>query len=199
MYGAATCPPRPSDPARAGGEQNHRVTSPADGPLDAAAGRGPAWLDEWLSRHGSDLVAWRRRIHANPELGFAEHVTTALIVERLTSAGLRPTALPPGTGVICDIGAGSRGVALGADLDALALTESTGSPFASTVDGVMHACGHDAHTAILIGTALALAEAPALPGRIRAIFQPAEEVIPGGALEVIAAGALSGVERIFAL
>jgi amidohydrolase len=100
---------------------------------------------------------------------------------------------------MCDIGVGSRCVALRADLDALPLPETTGLPFASAVDGVMHACGHDAHTAILIGAALALASAPALPGRIRVIFQPAEEVMPGGALDVLAADALSGVDRIFAL
>ncbi|HET9256224.1 MAG TPA: amidohydrolase, partial [Pseudonocardiaceae bacterium] len=168
-------------------------------PLDIADGRGPAWLDEWLSTHGSELVAWRRQIHAHPELAFAEHVTTALIAEHLAHAGLRPTVLPRGTGVICDIGAGTPCVALRADIDALPISEATGLPFASTVDGVMHACGHDAHTAILIGTALALASAPALPGRIRVIFQPAEEEMPGGAMEVLAAGGLSGVERIFAL
>jgi amidohydrolase len=163
-----------------------------------AASRGPSWLDEWLLNNGADLVAWRRYIHAHPELAHSEHGTTALVNERLTRAGLRPTLLPGGTGLICDIGTGPRCVALRADLDALPVQEVTGLPFASSVDGVMHACGHDAHTAILIGVALALATAPALPGRIRVIFQPAEEVI-AGALDVIAAGALSGVDRIFAL
>ncbi len=166
---------------------------------DAAVGRGPSWLDGWLSSHGADLVAWRRHLHAHPELAFHEKDTTALIAEQLASAGLRPTLLPGGTGLMCDIGTGSRCVALRADLDALALPETTGLPFASAVDGVMHACGHDAHTAILIGAALALASAPALPGRIRVIFQPAEEVMPGGALDVLAADGLSGVDRIFAL
>jgi amidohydrolase len=172
---------------------------PAEAPLDIAAGRGPSWLDEWLSKHGTELVAWRRQVHAHPELAYAEHATTALITECLHSAGLRPIPLPGGTGLICEIGAGSRCVALRADIDALPLVESTGLPFASTVHGVMHACGHDAHTAILIGAALALASAPALPGRIRMIFQPAEEVLPGGALDVLAAGGLSDVEHIFAL
>ncbi len=167
--------------------------------LDVAAGRGPSWLDEWVLRNGAELVGWRRRIHAHPELAFHEQGTTTLIAEQLATAGLVPKLLPGGTGLICDIGAGSRCVALRADLDALALPEVTGLPFSSTVDGVMHACGHDAHTAILIGAALALASAPALPGRIRMIFQPAEEVMPGGALEVLAADGLVGVERIFAL
>jgi len=171
----------------------------AEAPLDIAAGRGPSWLDEWLSKHGTDLVAWRRHIHAHPELAYAEHATTALIAECLRSAGLQSTPLPDGTGLICDIGTGSRCVALRADIDALPLVEATGLPFASTVHGVMHACGHDAHTAILLGAALALASAPALPGQIRLIFQPAEEVMPGGALDVLAAGALSDVDHIFAL
>ncbi len=166
---------------------------------DVAAGRGPCWLDGWLSSHGADLVGWRRCIHARPELAYREQNTTALIIEQLTSAGLRPMPLPTGTGLVCDIGAGARCVALRADIDALPLSETTGLPFASTVEGVMHACGHDAHTAILIGAALALASAPALPGRIRVIFQPAEETTPGGALDVLAADGLAGVERIFAL
>ncbi|HEY3689482.1 MAG TPA: amidohydrolase [Pseudonocardiaceae bacterium] len=172
---------------------------PAGAPLDIAAGRGPTWLDRWLSSHGADLVAWRRHIHTNPELAYQEHGTTALIAECLGSAGLAPTVLPGGTGLVCDVGTGTRCVALRADIDALPILEATGLPFASTSDGRMHACGHDAHTAILLGTALALASAPTLPGRIRMVFQPAEEVMPGGALSVLAADALSGVERIFAL
>lgn len=172
---------------------------PVGVPLDIATGRGPSWLDGWLSSHGGDLVAWRRYVHANPELAYQEHRTTGLIAGYLSSAGLAHSLLPGGTGLVCDIGAGSRCVALRADIDALPVSEATGLPFASTVDGRMHACGHDAHTAILIGAALALASAPALPGRIRMIFQPAEEVMPGGALNVVAAGGLSGVDRIFAL
>ncbi len=172
---------------------------PVGAPLDIGAGRGPSWLDDWLSSHGADLVAWRRHLHANPELAYQEHSTTELIAGYLSSAGLAPTLLPGGTGLVCDVGAGSRCVALRADIDALPVSEATGLPFASTVDGRMHACGHDAHTAILIGAGLALASAPALPGRIRMIFQPAEEVMPGGALNVVAAAGLSSVDRIFAL
>ncbi|GLY68462.1 amidohydrolase [Amycolatopsis taiwanensis] len=166
---------------------------------DLGAGRGPFWLDEWLADAGSDLVAWRRHIHANPELARNEHATTELIGAVLRSAGLQPTVLPGGTGLICDVGRGNPCVALRADIDALPLTESTGLPYSSTVDGVAHSCGHDAHTAILLGAALALASAPELPGRVRLIFQPAEEVMPGGALDVIAAGGLEGVDRIFGL
>jgi amidohydrolase len=177
----------------------HPAGVPSLSTPDVAAGRGPSWLDGWLSSNGADLVTWRRYIHARPELAYHEQGTTALITELLTSAGLQPMLLPRGTGLICDIGSGPRCVALRADLDALPLSETTGLPFVSTVDGVMHACGHDAHTAILIGATLALASAPTLPGRIRVIFQPAEETMPGGALDVLAAGGLSGVDQIFSL
>jgi amidohydrolase len=170
--------------------------SPVD---DLGEGRGPAWLDDWLKAHASDIVAWRRHIHANPELSRREYSTTELVAKLLREVGLKPRVLPGGTGLICDIGNGPRCVALRADMDALPLPENTGLPFASTVDGVSHACGHDAHTTVLIGTALALASATELPGRVRLVFQPAEEVMPGGALDVLAAGGLDGVERIFGL
>jgi len=166
---------------------------------DPAYGRGPAWLDNWLDVHNCQLVGWRRALHARPELAHQERCTTALVAAQLAAAGLKPRILPRGTGLICDVGAGARCVALRADLDALPLREQTGLSFASGVDGVMHACGHDAHTAMLLGAGLALAQAPALPGRVRLIFQPAEEVLPGGALDMVAGGALDGVERIFAL
>ncbi|MEV6243526.1 M20 family metallopeptidase [Lentzea sp. NPDC051838] len=170
--------------------------SPVD---DLGEGRGPAWLDDWLKAHASDVVAWRRHIHVNPELSRAEYNTTELVAKLLREVGLKPRVLPGGTGLICDIGNGPRCVALRADMDALPLQENTGQPFASTVDGVSHACGHDAHTTVLLGTALALASATELPGRVRLVFQPAEEVMPGGALDVLAAGGLDGVERIFGL
>ncbi len=166
---------------------------------DLGAGRGPSWLDAWLGDNADAVVGWRRHIHAHPELHRHEHATTEYIVHVLRGAGLAPKVLPVGTGVICDVGKGSRCVALRADIDALRLPETTGLPFASTVAGVCHACGHDAHTAALLGAALAMASAPELPGRVRLVFQPAEEEPPGGALDVLAAGALDGVERIFGL
>jgi amidohydrolase len=166
---------------------------------DLGTGSGPAWLESWLTAHRTDVVAWRRALHSVPELGRAEHRTTELVARRLMAAGLEPRTLPGGTGLVCDIGFGDRCVALRADLDALPLQEDTGLPFASTVDGVMHACGHDAHTAMLLGAGLALASAPSLPGRVRLLFQPAEEVQPGGAIDMVADGVMDGVERIFAL
>jgi amidohydrolase len=166
---------------------------------DLGEGRGPQWLDSWMRKYSTDLIRWRRHLHSHPELGHAEFGTTAFIAGMLREAGLAPRILPRGSGLIVDIGTGRRCVALRADMDALPVTEISGLPFASTVEGVAHACGHDAHTAILLGTTLALASAPSLPGRVRLIFQPAEEIQPGGALEVLAANGLEGVDHIFAL
>ncbi|MBB5955081.1 amidohydrolase [Saccharothrix tamanrassetensis] len=166
---------------------------------DLGEGRGPSWLDDWLAANASEVVAWRRHIHAHPELSRKEFATTELIAGLLRSVGLKPRVLPGGSGLVCDVGSGPRCVALRADIDALPLSENTGASYASTVDGVSHACGHDAHATVLLGAALALASATELPGRVRLIFQPAEEVMPGGALDVLAAGGLDGVERIFGL
>jgi amidohydrolase len=167
--------------------------------VDLGRGRGPAWLDGWLGTHNRELVGWRRTLHARPELAREERLSTALVAAKLSEAGLAPRILPGDVGLICDVGSGDRCVALRADLDALPMSEQTGLSFASGVDGVMHACGHDAHTAMLLGAGLALTRAPNLPGRIRLIFQPAEEVQPGGATDMVEYGALDGVERIFAL
>nr|BFE86457.1 hypothetical protein GCM10020093_090580 [Planobispora longispora] len=138
----------------------------------------------------------------NPELGFAEYRTTQRIAERLGAIGLVPSVLPRGTGLICDVGSGDGPtVALRADIDALPVPDEKDVPYSSTVPGVCHACGHDVHTTVLLGASMFLArqaEAGLLPGRVRLVFQPAEEV-PGGALEVMAAGGLSGVDRIFGL
>jgi amidohydrolase len=167
--------------------------------VDLGAGSGPAWLDSWLAEHAADVVGWRREIHSFPELGRVERRTTDLVARHLTAAGLNPRVLSGGVGLTCDIGFGESCVALRADLDALPMQEDTELPFASTVNGVMHACGHDVHAAMLLGAGMALAAAPSLPGRVRLIFQPAEEVQPGGAIDVVADGGLIGVDRIFAL
>jgi amidohydrolase len=156
--------------------------------------------ESWLAGHYDDLVAWRRHIHRHPELGRQEFATTQFVADRLVEAGLNPKVLPQGTGLTCDFGPDhAPRIALRADMDALPMTERTGAPYASTVPGVAHACGHDAHTAMVLGAATALASAPELPLGVRLIFQPAEELMPGGALDAIAAGALVGVSRIFAL
>ncbi|WP_068144372.1 M20 family metallopeptidase [Rhodococcoides corynebacterioides] len=155
--------------------------------------------DAWIDAHGADLVAWRRRIHAHPELARQEFATTALVVDTLRAVGLSPTVMPGGTGVVCDIGPAGPRIALRADMDALPLTEFTGAEYSSTVPGVSHACGHDAHTTVLLATGVVLASLPSLPHGVRLIFQPAEEVMPGGALDLVAAGVLDGVAQIHAL
>ncbi len=156
--------------------------------------------DSWLATHHQDLVEWRRHIHRYPELGRQEYATTQFVAERLAEVGLNPKVLPGGTGLVCDIGPQHEPrIALRADMDALPMAELTGVPYASTMPGVAHACGHDAHTAILLGTALVLASVPELPVGVRLIFQAAEELMPGGAIDAIAAGAVIGVSRIFAL
>jgi amidohydrolase len=149
-----------------------------------------------------DLVALRRELHAHPELAWQESVTTALVAERLEKAGLEVKLLPK-SGLIAELGAADGPlIGLRGDLDGLPVDDRGGEPWASTVPGVAHACGHDVHTASLVGSGIALAEAHAsspLPGRVRLLFQPAEEVMPGGALEVIAAGALEGVRHVYGL
>lgn len=156
--------------------------------------------ESWLAAHYDDLVGWRRHIHRHPELGRQEFATTQFVAERLADAGLNPKVLPGGTGLTCDFGPEhAPRIALRADMDALPMAELTGATYTSTVPGVAHACGHDAHTAILLGSALALASVPELPVGVRLIFQAAEELMPGGAIDAIAAGALTGVSRIFAL
>ena len=164
----------------------------------------PGELDEFLQAHEEELIAFRRDLHAHPELGYHEHRTTSRVALRLAAAGLRPVTLPKGTGLIVDIGdeaAGGPLVALRADLDALPIADEKNVPYRSTNGGVCHACGHDVHTTVLLATGLFLAgqaAAGTLPGRVRLIFQPAEEV-PGGALDVMAAGGIASVDRIFAL
>ncbi|MCU1596147.1 MAG: hypothetical protein JWO12_3539, partial [Frankiales bacterium] len=145
-----------------------------------------------------DLIAFRRTLHSHPELGRQEHATTALLVEQLTRAGLAPARLAGGSGLVCDIGSGSPVVALRADIDALPLQDEKQVPYRSTVDGVCHACGHDVHTAVVLGAGLELAATP-FEGTVRLLFQHAEEQMPGGALDVIAEGHLAGVDVIFGL
>ena len=155
-----------------------------------------------VDRLADDLVELRRDLHAHPELAWQETRTTALVAERLEKAGLGVTLLPK-SGLVAEVGTGDGPlVALRADMDGLPVDDRTDEPWASTNPGVAHGCGHDVHTASLVGAGIALAEAhqqSPLSGRVRLLLQPAEEVMPGGALEVIAAGALDGVDHVFGL
>src|ERR1700734_1452579 len=159
-------------------------------------------LDAFLAGHQAELVDFRRDLHAHPEIGYHEHRTTRLIKLRLEAAGLRPIILPKGTGLLVDIGSGTEPVVgLRADIDALPISDEKDVPYRSTVPGACHACGHDVHTTVLLGTGLVLARMAAaggLPGRVRLIFQAAEEV-PCGATDVLAAGGIASVDRVFAL
>jgi len=164
-------------------------------------------LDGFLAEHESELIEFRRDLHAHPELAHAEHRTTRQVALRLSAAGLRPAILPKGTGLIVDIGSEQNSfserpvVALRADLDALPMDDEKDVPYRSQVPGACHACGHDVHTTMVLGAGLFLSEQSAaglLPGRVRLIFQPAEEGA-SGALDVLAAGGIASVGRIFAL
>jgi amidohydrolase len=165
----------------------------------------PDELDGWLADREPELIALRRHLHAHPELSGREFETAAMLAERLTAVGLEPKLLPAGNGVICDVpgtGDNDRVVALRGDIDALPLLDTKDVPYRSTVDGACHACGHDVHTTVLMGAGLALAELAErgeLPGRVRLLFQPAEEIVPSGAPEVISAGGLKDVSAIYAL
>jgi amidohydrolase len=158
-------------------------------------------IDAEVEARTTELLELRRDLHANPELSWQEQRTTAVVADRMEAAGLRVTRLPH-TGLIVDVGDTGPLVALRADLDALPVEDMTTDPWVSTRPGVAHACGHDVHTAGLVGAGLALASLHRrglLPGRVRLLFQPAEEVMPGGATALIEQGALEDVERIFCL
>ena len=127
------------------------------------------------------MIDVRRDLHQNPEVGWEEYRTTRKVADALIEWGIEPQIRPEGTGLIADIGEGAPTVGFRADLDALPIAEETTPPYASIVPGVMHACGHDAHTAIGLGTAWVLKQLGQLPGTARLLFQPAEETIPGGA------------------
>ncbi|WP_330293679.1 amidohydrolase [Streptomyces sp. NBC_00576] len=183
--------------------------SEADLPGEAAL---PGTLPEALR---AELVAFRRDLHMHPELGNQEFRTTAAIKARLEKAGLKPRVLDTGTGLICDIG--DIGVdpegqdsgtavpvlALRADIDALPIPDTKSEcSYRSTEPGRAHACGHDVHTTVVLGAGLVLADLHRqglLPRPVRLLFQPAEEVLPGGAVDAIECGALDGVGRIIAV
>jgi len=147
------------------------------------------------------LVAIRRQLHAHPELSHEEFETTAAIRGWLEEAGIRIADYPLRTGVVAEVGGllGGPVIAIRADIDALPVQEETGLQFASRVPGKMHACGHDFHTAAVLGAALLLKKREAeLEGTVRFLFQPAEEKAKG-ASQVIASGALEGVKAVFGL
>lgn len=145
------------------------------------------------------LVQWRRELHQHPELSHQEFATTERLTRWLQQADIRLLPLPLTTGVVVEIGQGEPLIAFRADIDALPIDEAVNVPWKSQRPGVMHACGHDIHTSVMLGVAHQLKQQEAaLPGRVRILFQPAEETFDG-ARQLIDAGALTGVQAIFGL
>ncbi|WP_297069023.1 M20 family metallopeptidase [Thermococcus sp.] len=141
------------------------------------------------------ITNWRRDFHMHPELGYEEERTSRIVEEHLREWGYSIKRV--GTGIIADIGRGGKTIALRADMDALPIQEENDVPYKSKIPGRMHACGHDAHTAMLLGAAKIIAEHKGeLNGRVRLIFQPAEEG-GNGAVRMIEGGAIEGVDAIF--
>lgn len=146
------------------------------------------------------LVEWRQYLHAHPELSFEEYQTTEWLAAKLDAWSI-PYTRPAPTGLVGLIEGNRPGrtIAVRADIDALPITEETGLACASTRPGVMHACGHDGHTAILLGLAKFLSEHREFPGRVKLLFQPAEEKAPGGAKSFVEAGVLDDVAACIGL
>src|SRR5215831_3290095 len=167
---AWTCWPAPGPPGAPG---SPRPRSAARGRRRMPAADLPGRLDEFLAARTQELIDFRRDLHAHPEIAHTERRTTGKVAER----------------------------PLRADLDALPIPDEKNVPYRSTVPNACHACGHDVHTSVLVGAGLFLAECAdrgLLPGRVRLLFQPAEEVVEG-ALAAMGEGAITGVDRIFAL
>jgi amidohydrolase len=153
-----------------------------------------------VDHRAGELTYMRRWLHARPETSRNEHETTAALIERLTVEGLSPRILSCGTGLVCDVGHEGPLVALRADIDALAMHDAKDVPYRSLHDGACHACGHDVHTAIVLGSGLILRDlivAGHVRGRVRLIFEPSEEAMPGGAIDVIDDGWLEDVAGVF--
>ena len=151
-------------------------------------------IKELARAHTEEVIAIRQHLHAHPELSFAEYETSGFVSKKLSDLGLEFTQGVAGTGLIALIKGKSpdvRVVSLRADMDALPIQEENEVPYKSQNDGVMHACGHDAHTASLLGTAAILNQIrDQFDGTIKLVFQPGEEKIPGGASLMIKEGVL---------
>jgi amidohydrolase len=167
--------------------------------MSAVVDKLGAAVEDWVTTNNAQLISTRRHLHAHPELAFAEFETTSFLEQRLREHGLSPKRLPTGTGLTCEVGAGEPVVVLRADIDALPLPDLKDVPYASTREGLCHACGHDVHTTVLLGVLIALSALDGMPGTVRGVFQPAEETLPGGATQVVASGVLDGASRAFAL
>ena len=147
------------------------------------------YLRDALQARVGEFIALRRDLHAHPELAFEEHRTAALVADKLATWGYAVTTGLGGTGVVGTLvrGSGSKHLGIRADMDALPIDETSGAEWSSVHRGVMHACGRDGHTAMLLAAARHLAEQASFDGTLHLIFQPAEEG-GGGALRMMADG-----------
>lgn len=155
-------------------------------------------IKQSVLRHQEEAISLRRYFHAHPEVGGEEYETQAKIINELTSLGLKPKKIA-GTGVIADIEGDQPGktVALRADIDALPIQDEIDKPYRSEISGKCHACGHDAHTAMLLTMAKIFADLKSkLPGTVRLLFQPSEERFPGGAERMVAEGCMQNVDFV---
>ena len=162
--------------------------------------------DQEIQHHRDELISLRRHFHIHPELSHYEFETTREIARRLTDLGYEVHVRPEGTGLFADLAPPGfdpdrhNTIAVRSDIDALPIEELNDVPYRSRNDGVMHACGHDAHIATVFGCALSFAALrDELPGRVRLIYQHAEETVPGGANEMVAFGAVDGVDAVLGL
>src|SRR3954470_9522292 len=142
------------------------------------------------------VVEWRRHLHRRAELSFHEHETAAFVAETLEGFGGLEVTRPAERAVMARLDSGRPGpaIALRADIDALPIHEESGVEFASERPGAMHACGHDGHTAMLLGAARTLLDSELAGGELRFIFQHGEELAPGGARDLVSAGVMDGVD-----
>ena len=158
-------------------------------------------IKEAITNYSDELTALRRKLHSEPELSFEEVKTTAFVCAYLDELGIPYRKTEP-TGVIAEIkgAAGGKTVALRGDMDALSVEQlNTHVPYASKIEGKMHACGHDAHTSMLLIAAKALSDVKdELPGNVRLLFQPAEEIAQG-AKAMVDQGAMDGVDNVFGI
>lgn len=159
-------------------------------------------MDGMLKETMIRVIEWRRHLHRHPEVSYTEQETSAFVASHLETMGWRVRAGVGGHGVIADLDGAQTGrrIALRADMDALPIQDLKKTEYASTVPGVMHACGHDGHTSALLGAAELLAKTKTeWNGSVRLLFQPAEELPPGGAQAMIKEGALEGVDEIYGI
>ncbi|WAH38814.1 M20 family metallopeptidase [Alicyclobacillus dauci] len=159
-------------------------------------------LDALVERETENVVKWRRYLHQNPERSFEEEKTAQFVFETLESFGGLELSRPTKTSVLAKLHGAAPGpvIAIRADMDALPITEENNFEFVSQNPGTMHACGHDGHTAMLLGTAKILSGLKdQIHGEVRFIFQHAEELTPGGAQELVDVGVMQGVDAVYGI